>query len=78
MKILFASLVLLASCARTRATVGPFPDGLVHPGLDVFLADVPAVVRGKRIGLIANHSAIDQAGRPANAGCDVSSHMSAP
>jgi uncharacterized protein YbbC (DUF1343 family) len=65
MKILFASLVLFAACARPSATVGAFPDGLVRPGLDVFLADVPAAVRGKRIGLIANHSAIDRAGRPA-------------
>src|SRR5687767_2917371 len=65
MRILFASLVLLAACARTSATVGPFADGLVRPGLDVFLADVPTALRGKRIGLIANHSAIDRAGRPA-------------
>ena len=65
MKILLASLLLAAACARTPATVGPFTDGLVRPGLDVFVADVPAVLRGKRIGLIANHSAIDRAGRPA-------------
>src|SRR5687768_1017500 len=63
MKTLVASLLLLAACARTPASVGPFADGLVRPGLDVFLADVPAEVRGKRIGLIANHSAIDRAGR---------------
>ena len=37
----------------------------VRPGLDVFLADVPTALRGKRIGLIANHSAIDREGRPA-------------
>jgi uncharacterized protein YbbC (DUF1343 family) len=65
MKTFFASLLLVAACARTPATLGPFTDGLVRPGLDVFLADVPAAVRGKRIGLIANHSAIDRAGRPA-------------
>jgi uncharacterized protein YbbC (DUF1343 family) len=65
MKALFASLVLLAACARSAVTVGPFSDGLVRPGLDVFLADVPTALRGKRIGLIANHSAIDRAGRPA-------------
>jgi uncharacterized protein YbbC (DUF1343 family) len=65
MKALFASLILLAACARGAVTVGPFSDGLVRPGLDVFLADVPTALRGKRIGLIANHSAIDRAGRPA-------------
>ena len=63
MKILVASLVLLAACARTPATYATFTDGLVRPGLDVFLADVPDELRGKRIGLIANHSAIDRAGR---------------
>lgn len=63
MKILVAFLLLLAACARTPATIGPFADGLVRPGLDVFVADVPTALRGKRIGLIANHSAIDRAGR---------------
>jgi uncharacterized protein YbbC (DUF1343 family) len=65
MKILCAFLVLVAACARPYANVGSFADGLVRPGLDVFLADVPSALRGKRIGLIANHSAIDRAGRPA-------------
>jgi uncharacterized protein YbbC (DUF1343 family) len=65
MKTFVASLVLLAACARTSVTVGPFADGVVRPGLDVFLADVPAALRGKRIGLIANHSAIDRTARPA-------------
>jgi uncharacterized protein YbbC (DUF1343 family) len=65
MKILIASLVLLAACARTTATVGAFPDGLVRPGLDVFVADVPTALRGKRIGLIANHSAVNREKRPA-------------
>jgi uncharacterized protein YbbC (DUF1343 family) len=63
MKTLVASLLLVTACARTPASVGSFADGLVRPGLDVFLADVPAEVRGKRIGLIANHSAIDRTGR---------------
>jgi len=65
MKTLFTSLLLLAACARPSATGGAFPDGLVRPGLDVFLGDVPAAIRAKRIGLIANHSAIDRQSRPA-------------
>ena len=65
MKTLIGLLLLVASCTRTTPSVAPFPDGLVRPGLDVFLADVPDVIRGKRIGLIANHSAISRAGRPA-------------
>ena len=32
------------------------------PGLDVFLANLPRALRGKRVGLITNHSAIDRAG----------------
>jgi uncharacterized protein YbbC (DUF1343 family) len=56
-------LLLLAACARPPAAVGPFTDGVVRPGLEVFLADVPAELQGKRIGLIANQSAIDRAGR---------------
>ena len=65
MKTLIASLLLLSACARTPASVATFPDGLVRPGLDVFVADVPAEIRGKRVGLITNHSAISRGGRPA-------------
>lgn len=65
MKTLVASLVLLAACARTPASVIPVADGLVRPGLDVFVADVPTGLRGKRIGLIANHSAISRDRRSA-------------
>ena len=32
----------------------------VQPGIEVFLSDVPAALRGKRVGLITNHSAIDR------------------
>ena len=63
MKTYAAALVLLAACAGPSGAPTPFPDGLVRPGLDVFLADIPDELRGKRIGLIANHSAIDRAGR---------------
>ena len=65
MKTLFAALVLLGACVHAPASVGLFADGAARPGLDVFLADVPADLRGKRIGVIANHSAISRAGRPA-------------
>jgi uncharacterized protein YbbC (DUF1343 family) len=36
----------------------------VLPGIDVFLADVPATLRGKRIALITNHSAVNRARIP--------------
>jgi uncharacterized protein YbbC (DUF1343 family) len=38
---------------------------VVRPGLEVFLADVPSQLRGKRVGLITNHAGIDRAGRSA-------------
>ena len=34
----------------------------VRPGIETFLADVPQTLRGKRVGLITNHSGIDRAG----------------
>ncbi|HYC52837.1 MAG TPA: DUF1343 domain-containing protein [Gemmatimonadaceae bacterium] len=64
-KALLIGLVTLAACAPQPGGGSPFPDGLVRPGLDVFVADVPAILRGKRIGLITNHSAISRDGRQA-------------
>lgn len=63
-----AAVLLLASfaaCAQTPPRPDPVAgadDPLVRPGIEVFLADLPAAVRGKRVGLITNHSAIDRAG----------------
>ena len=37
----------------------------VRPGLDVFVNDPPAAIRGRRIGLITNHSGIDTERRSA-------------
>jgi uncharacterized protein YbbC (DUF1343 family) len=34
----------------------------VRPGIETFLADVPRALRGKRVGLITNHSGVDRAG----------------
>ena len=36
--------------------------GVVRPGIDVFLDDLPLAVRGKRVGLITNGSAADRNG----------------
>lgn len=38
------------------------PPGAVSPGVEQFLADVPAAVRGKRVGLITNHTGVDARG----------------
>lgn len=40
----------------------PLPAAGVTPGVEQFLADVPAAVRGKRVGLITNHTGIDARG----------------
>jgi uncharacterized protein YbbC (DUF1343 family) len=64
MKTLLASLLLLGACARA-ADVPPSDAKLVRPGLDVFVAKVPDEIKGKRIGLITNHSAIGRDGRQA-------------
>jgi uncharacterized protein YbbC (DUF1343 family) len=64
------ALLLLASCARTPASESSntrdsatgAARAAVLPGIEVFLADVPPNLRGKRVGLITNHSAIDRQG----------------
>jgi uncharacterized protein YbbC (DUF1343 family) len=68
MKALVPALFLLASCTRTPAA-DPAPaaggpsaisSGTVRPGIETFLADVPTQLRGKRVGLITNHTGIDR------------------
>ena len=63
MRVLHPALLLtvlftapIASSLRPAATV--------LPGVEVFLADVPAALRGKRVGLITNASAIDRSKTP--------------
>jgi uncharacterized protein YbbC (DUF1343 family) len=38
--------------------------GGVRPGIEVFLSDVPQALRGKRVGLITNQTAVDRSGTP--------------
>ncbi|HEX8360368.1 MAG TPA: DUF1343 domain-containing protein [Longimicrobium sp.] len=71
MKALLPTLLLFASCAREpapapAATVSAATpaDSVVRPGIETFLADVPADLRGKRVGLITNHTGIDRARTP--------------
>ena len=73
MRAFVPALLLLASCVRGPAIVpAGTNDGAidastttaqapVRPGIEVFLADVPSALRGKRVGLITNNSAIDRA-----------------
>ncbi len=66
MKPFLPALLLLASFAQEPAPARPAAPGsaVVRPGIEVFLAEVPPRLRGKRVGLITNHSAIDRAGTP--------------
>jgi uncharacterized protein YbbC (DUF1343 family) len=52
-------------CVAVLAAAAFSPAAPVLPGLEVFLADVPPALRGKRVGLITNHSAIDRSRTPA-------------
>ncbi len=63
MRAVVPVLLLLAACASTQSPVPASSAGgaPVLPGLEVFLADVPQALRGKRVGLVTNHSAIDRA-----------------
>ncbi len=62
MRPLLLTMLALAACAPPE-TPPPDPQKLdVRPGIDVFLANPPAAVRGKRIGLITNQTGVDRAG----------------
>jgi uncharacterized protein YbbC (DUF1343 family) len=52
----------LAQAPVVRTVVAPEGDGTVRPGIEVWLEHLPVDLRGKRIGLITNNSAIDRAG----------------
>ena len=62
--LLLASLtpVPLRSASVASLQSSGSRDGVVRPGIEVLLSDVPASLRGKRIGLITNHSAVDRSG----------------
>ena len=70
MRAVLPALFLLVSCTQgpsseSAAVAQPAPDSaeLVRPGIEVFVADVPDRFRGKRVGLLTNHSAVDRAKR---------------
>ena len=63
MRVFMPAALLLAACAQSPAPA-PAPStnasGVVRPGIEVFLADIPQRIRGKRVAMLANHSAIDR------------------
>jgi uncharacterized protein YbbC (DUF1343 family) len=62
MRLLAVMLCLLTTCTRGGVQKESPSSAAVRPGIEVFLADVPAALRGKRIALLTNHSAVDRAG----------------
>lgn len=61
MKAFAPVLLLIAACATASAQApAPSADAPVLPGIETFLADVPQALRGKRVGLITNHTGIDR------------------
>jgi len=76
MRALTSVLFLLGVCAVAPARPSAPPAGVsapagsapraaapaVRPGVETFLADVPRALRGKRVGLITNHTGIDRFG----------------
>ena len=59
-----ALLFLLSACAQNPAPAASRASGSVVPGIEVFLADVPDRLVGKRAGLITNQSATDRSRTP--------------
>ena len=58
----FLAIIMLFCGAPTPVSASPATAG-VRPGIEVFLDDVPATLRGKRVGLITNNTGIDRSGR---------------
>ena len=54
--------VMVLCAAPSPVSAAPAAAGVI-PGIEVFLADVPAALRGKRVGLITNNTGIDRSGR---------------
>jgi uncharacterized protein YbbC (DUF1343 family) len=59
---LLPALLLLAACAPAQ-TPAPAEPAVVLPGIDVFMADIPQALRGKRVGLITNPGGISRSGQ---------------
>lgn len=64
MRFATVAFCLLAGCTPAGLPKNPPASAVVRPGIEVFLADVPAALRGKRVALLTNQSAVDRAGVP--------------
>src|SRR5215216_5707154 len=64
MKTRIALVLAVAGCVHAPPTTPAVSGSPVVPGIEVFFADVPTALRGKRVGLITNQSAIDRSRTP--------------
>jgi uncharacterized protein YbbC (DUF1343 family) len=64
MRFAVVLLCLLTACTRPGVPKDPPASADVRPGIEVFLANVPPALRGKRVALLTNASAVDRAGVP--------------
>jgi uncharacterized protein YbbC (DUF1343 family) len=62
MKTLARALWLAVLCATPATGVAQTPNGVI-PGVEVLLSDSMHLIRGKRVGLLTNHSGRDRQGR---------------
>lgn len=63
MRLPVFALLLLPACVRTPApTPASTSPSRVRPGIEEFVSNVPAALRGKRVALITNQSGIDHSG----------------
>ena len=53
-------LLLACAPAPAPAPASEAPSGVVRPGIETFLSDIPGRLQGKRVGLITNHTGIDR------------------
>src|SRR5687768_13932535 len=66
MRIVIAALLCVACAPAPRAPSAETPGAgisRVRPGIETFLSNVPERLRGKRVGLITNHTGIDASRR---------------
>src|ERR1044071_5946523 len=59
---LVALVALAGACAKPASTPVAESSGGVVPGIEVLLSDSIHLIRGKRVGLLTNHSGRDRKG----------------
>jgi uncharacterized protein YbbC (DUF1343 family) len=60
--VALAGALLLGASPRSGESQRPSRTGNVRPGIEVLLTDSMHLIRGKRVGLLTNHSGRDRQG----------------